>query len=467
MTLKEYALAYLNDLKWSVIPLKPKDKTPLIKWTTYQTRLPTPDEVEKWWDKWPDANIGICCGKVSGIVAIDIDAQEAQEFYRAEYGEIHNTIRQTTGKPGGLHLIFAYPGDGKPYRNIGDVSNTKSETIEIHARGDGGYFVACPSIHPNGTQYQWILDPTESPDDIMDLPKEVKTLWGYGPSKKKTDKKEKDKNKVFDVARYSEGADDPHFPGAGSEGRVIGRDDACTRYIGHLLNFHDPEAVKNIMYGWAKLCRPVFPEIDVDKCFDSLMKKHGTSELGQALGGSLINRIDILQYPDGTCKYQVFFEGFEGYSELTPEELSSQSKFIPKYLAITRVLRTPMKPKVWGELVTNALKEANVIQVDAEETHIGAIMSIINNEIREDRKCTDISLVDTHVISQNGSAFFSFQHILSSLQFSNTKISNNQLSSLLRRMGCKKIKYNSENNQKRFWELKIFRTDRTDTDRQN
>ncbi len=31
-----------------------------------------PEQINKWWDKWPMANIGIACG-ASGIVVIDID----------------------------------------------------------------------------------------------------------------------------------------------------------------------------------------------------------------------------------------------------------------------------------------------------------------------------------------------------------------------------------------------------------
>ena len=33
-----------------------------------------PEQIRNWWTRWPDANIGIVTGKVSGIVVVDVDA---------------------------------------------------------------------------------------------------------------------------------------------------------------------------------------------------------------------------------------------------------------------------------------------------------------------------------------------------------------------------------------------------------
>ena len=76
MTNKEYALQFLRK-GLSVIPLKspsmvsqdlPEEKfireckVPLISWKEFQTRLPTEYEVSSWFDRWPNANIGIVTG---------------------------------------------------------------------------------------------------------------------------------------------------------------------------------------------------------------------------------------------------------------------------------------------------------------------------------------------------------------------------------------------------------------------
>ncbi|MCG6533892.1 MAG: bifunctional DNA primase/polymerase, partial [Syntrophales bacterium LBB04] len=60
-----------------VIPLKPWDKKPYIAWKQYQERCATPEEIKTWWQKWPDAMIGIVTGKVSNLLVIDCDTPEA------------------------------------------------------------------------------------------------------------------------------------------------------------------------------------------------------------------------------------------------------------------------------------------------------------------------------------------------------------------------------------------------------
>ena len=51
-----------------------------ILWTEYQNRLPTEDEVIKWFSDWPDANIGIVTGKISNLVVFYLDSTDAIEY---------------------------------------------------------------------------------------------------------------------------------------------------------------------------------------------------------------------------------------------------------------------------------------------------------------------------------------------------------------------------------------------------
>ena len=82
MSLKESALMYRNKFCFSVIPMRP-DKIPFIKWEKYQRILATENELRLWWRKWPEANIGIITGKLSGIAVINVDAEEASTKYRS------------------------------------------------------------------------------------------------------------------------------------------------------------------------------------------------------------------------------------------------------------------------------------------------------------------------------------------------------------------------------------------------
>src|SRR5208282_4586638 len=60
-------------------------------------------------------------------------------------GVLAQTRQATTGK--GLHLYFDLPAE------CGPVPCSAGDGLDI--RGDGGYVVAPPSVHPNGNTYAW------------------------------------------------------------------------------------------------------------------------------------------------------------------------------------------------------------------------------------------------------------------------------------------------------------------------
>ena len=67
------ALAYY-DKGFSVIPLRPKNKMPIItEWQKYCTTRATRGEIEAWWTGTPDANIGIACGPANGKFLFVVD----------------------------------------------------------------------------------------------------------------------------------------------------------------------------------------------------------------------------------------------------------------------------------------------------------------------------------------------------------------------------------------------------------
>lgn len=146
---------------WSVIPIGDR-KVPLIKWKEFQTRLPTEDEVTKWFGPRTKANIGIVTGMVSGLIVLDVDSEQGQAFVDSKGGFTNPTV--ITGKKG-HHYYCIHPGD-REYRNFAGVEDG------IDARGDGGYVVAPPSIHPETKKmYEWHTHRTvyQPPDWFLDL----------------------------------------------------------------------------------------------------------------------------------------------------------------------------------------------------------------------------------------------------------------------------------------------------------
>lgn len=145
------ALTYIG-LGWNVIPLRPRDKKPLLpSWGEWQTKKVTEDMVKTWWQKHSDANVGILTGAISGIVVLDVDGEKGQKSLAQVAKGLPPTPISNTGK--GSHYIYAHPGF--------EVKNFAGKLPGLDFRGDGGYIVAPPSIHPSGRQYEWVISPED------------------------------------------------------------------------------------------------------------------------------------------------------------------------------------------------------------------------------------------------------------------------------------------------------------------
>jgi hypothetical protein len=105
-------------------------------------------QIKAWWQKWPDANIGIATGGISGLVVVDVDGAEGAATLKALV-EQHEVLPRTaiviTAR--GLHLYFAMSS------GCGPIPCSSRNGLDI--RGDGGYTVGPPSIHVTGHVYQW------------------------------------------------------------------------------------------------------------------------------------------------------------------------------------------------------------------------------------------------------------------------------------------------------------------------
>jgi len=165
-TLKKYMQLY-QKLGFSFIPVKKREKKPLIEWAEYQKRRPTPQEIQQWQNQ--DTNISIVCGKISGnLLVIDFDKPETYE--KTKHLLPPNTPIVKTGK--GYH---AYVKTTSPIKKT-KILNEQGETL-IDFQGEGSLVVAPPSIHPTGKQYQWLTEPQQIPlyegDPVQDFKEEL------------------------------------------------------------------------------------------------------------------------------------------------------------------------------------------------------------------------------------------------------------------------------------------------------
>ncbi|HEY8414252.1 MAG TPA: bifunctional DNA primase/polymerase, partial [Thermaerobacter sp.] len=119
--------------------------------------VPSLDEIERWLQApgADRANIGCLTGRVSGIVAVDVDgpAGEALLARVAGPGGVPETWEYRTGrKEGGRRIIFRYPEGVQIRSRPIEVDGGKLEILS-----DGRQMVLPPSVHPDtGREYAWV-----------------------------------------------------------------------------------------------------------------------------------------------------------------------------------------------------------------------------------------------------------------------------------------------------------------------
>jgi hypothetical protein len=157
-----------------VFPLRPRGKEPLGEAAPHGVKDASkdPEEVAAWWEAHPDANIGIATGAESSTWALDVDGDRGAATLRAleiEHGDLPLTVSQNTAN--GVHYLFAWPLDGPVTNSAGKIGPG------IDVRGEGGYIVAAPSVHPSGRRYTWTPGRTAflpAPAWLLDLVRKKK-----------------------------------------------------------------------------------------------------------------------------------------------------------------------------------------------------------------------------------------------------------------------------------------------------
>jgi hypothetical protein len=238
VTLLNAALA-LASRGMHIFPCVPRDKRPAtpngLKDATTKVEV-----ISAWWNSMPEANIAIATGKASGIFVVDIDNEDAEaEISKLEavHGALPSTVEQITLR--GRHLLFRWPGS--------EIRNSASKIAHgVDVRGEGGYIVCAPSMHPSGKRYAWSVDSAtcfaNAPEWLVSM------ITAPAP--------------IMPVA--------PLF-----EGNIIAkgcRNDTLARITGHLFARHvDPEIVlAAVLAIGAHACKPPLPAAEVTKIVNSI-----------------------------------------------------------------------------------------------------------------------------------------------------------------------------------------------------
>lgn len=215
------------------------DKKPLFSWKEFQNRRPSLEEVKSWISKDNFAGFAIVTGKISGLFVLDIDNGADTNSL-----DIPNTVSVQTGN-GGSHYYFKYPSDI-------ELGNSSSFREHIDTRGEGGYVIAPPSVHPNGNTYQWVNNlNTELADTPEWLIKELQV-----------------KNQTL-----SNWANNGLMNGVGESMR----NDSATKVIGSLLARHSKDEWESNVWplaqGWNLKNNPPLSEKELRTTYESIVKR--------------------------------------------------------------------------------------------------------------------------------------------------------------------------------------------------
>jgi hypothetical protein len=150
----------------AVFPCQPRGKEPACD-TGLHAATTDVERINRWWHAFPDLNIGIATGTASGVFVLDIDGEDGEGSLlklESEHGALPPTVEAITG--GGRHCYFRV-GKCKISNSVGQLG------LGLDVRGDGGYVIAPPSIHPSGRPYAWSVDTTRdfaaAPDWLLTM----------------------------------------------------------------------------------------------------------------------------------------------------------------------------------------------------------------------------------------------------------------------------------------------------------
>jgi hypothetical protein len=139
-------------------------KHPLVRHGIHDATT-SPGQLERWWRRWPAANLGLATGLVFDALDVDGPAGLAalRQLARTADLRLPGPVVRTGG--GGWHSWFAPTGLGnRPPRGLDHVD----------WRGIGGCVLAPPSRHVSGRAYRWLRDLDGAP--LPEVPAALRAL---------------------------------------------------------------------------------------------------------------------------------------------------------------------------------------------------------------------------------------------------------------------------------------------------
>lgn len=273
-TILDWARFYIFEKELSAIPLEDGTKKAAVAWGTYQNYPPGGRRVEGWW-KRRYGNIALVTGKVSGnLVMIGPDSQEA---FRGLMNILPHT--PTVESIQGGHFYLSSKKEIRNHKNI----NILGHIADV--RGEGGYAVAPPSIHPTGKQYRWMNGRGLDDLPIAELPEDVcQAILSYQQESGSSEKGQGPRTFLKDL-----------YQGV-SEG---GRNDSLARLVGSWANdgLSYEDCLKTAL-AVNTFNNPPLDDKEVESVVKSIIEKHhrdgGDHKKNSRSHNSKVNEVNVV-----------------------------------------------------------------------------------------------------------------------------------------------------------------------------
>lgn len=455
---------------WSVFPLAYGRKKPIIKWEQFQTRKATEEEIDQW-ERVDREQIALVCGKISGVVVIDVDGQVGLDSL-AGFDWPEGPIVQTRSPkhvPGGRwHWFFKHPG--------GTVANGIGVLPGVDIKGDGGYVVLPPSIHPVTKEpYMWPEGASWRDHDCPPLPPQVLAApwftWDEGGAAASARVKLSPTDLLppeaaWDAREAAEGA----------------RNSTAASMAGHYYALGlGPVEVLNILRGWnAAHCHPPLPDRELVTVIQSIGRAEASrgrparaAKVAEAAQGNgkppeatdLATLTDMLGLPLESVikylgdfpKYLVKFAGSPAIT-MTSTDLASQSRFRTRIMEQTDKLPAKLPGRAWETALATILKLAQHADPGSESTLTGELEACLGMffakhrpiDLAEDEPMPEATAPKPFVV--NSRLYFHLSHFSQFLLLNfSWRVQPRELSQYLTRLGLVPVNLYHARDQFRVW----------------